>query len=96
MYHGIELLATDPPRLAPPLMTATEAAAYLRLDENERDIGDALKSLERLVGTGLIRPCRVGRFNRYARAELDRFIHEQTQNYASKYTSGNDSCGQER
>lgn len=58
---------------------------YLRLDEGhngtDRDMADALKSLEYLVRDGRIRPCRVGRKNRYARAELDRFIMEQTERY---------------
>lgn len=73
-----EWLPTDPPRPAPALMTAQEAVLYLRLTEGGRDIGDALKSLEYLVAHGRIRPCRVGRFNRYPRAELDRFILAQT------------------
>jgi len=64
-------------------MTAPEAAVYLRLAEG-RDIGDALVSLEYLVSEGRIRPCRVGRHNRFTRAELDRFIHEQTQRYPAK------------
>ena len=64
-------------------MTAEEAAAYLRLVEHGRDIADALKSLEYLVGIGRIRPCRVGRYNRFTRHELDRFIHDQTQRYGA-------------
>jgi hypothetical protein len=59
-------------------MTAQEAVLYLRLTEGGRDIGDAMKSLEYLVAHGRIRPCRVGRFNRYPRVELDRFIQAQT------------------
>jgi hypothetical protein len=62
-------------------MTAVEAAIYLRLDEGGRDIGDALRSLEYLVQTGRLRPCRVGKHNRYARTELHRFMHEQTEQY---------------
>lgn len=84
--HGTEWLPTDPPRVAPALMTASEAAAYLRLTEDGRDIGDALKSLEYLVTTGRVRPCRVGRFNRFTRAELDRFMHEQTERYEERRT----------
>ena len=84
LLHGTEWLPTEPPRVAPALMTASEAAAYLRLTEDGRDIGDALKSLEYLVTTGRVRPCRVGRFNRFTRAELDRFMHEQTERYESR------------
>lgn len=76
---SFEWLPTDPPRPAPALMTAQEAVLYLRLTEGGRDVGDAMKSLEYLVGQGRVRPCRVGRFNRYARAELDRFIQAQTE-----------------
>jgi hypothetical protein len=83
-----EWLPTDPPRPAPALMTAEEAATYLRLTEG-RDIGDALASLEYLVGEGRIRPCRVGRFNRFTRRELDRFMSDQTESYAHRYSSQN-------
>lgn len=88
MYSHFEWLPTDPPRPAPALMTAEEAALYLRLTEGGRDIGDALESLEYLVGTSRIRPCRVGRFNRFTRDELDRFMREQTEQYAKRYNSG--------
>lgn len=88
--QSVEWLPTDPPRPAPALMTASEAVAYLRLDEGDRDIGDALRSLEYLVSQGLIRPCRVGRFNRYARPELDRFITEQTKRYSKLRPNGGD------
>lgn len=84
----IEWLPTDPPRPAPALMTAPEAVAYLRLTEDGRDIGDALRSLEYLVSQNLIRPCRVGRFNRYARSELERFISNQTERYAKPKPEG--------
>lgn len=84
MNPTFEWLPSDPPRPAPALMTAQEATVYLRLNEGGRDIGDAKLSLEYLVNSGRIRPCRVGRCNRYARAELDRFIHEQTNRYVSK------------
>jgi len=78
---GPDWLPTDPPRVAPSLMTAQEAVVYLRLDEGGRDMADALKSLEYLVTTGRIRPCRVGRHNRFARVELQRFVIEQTERY---------------
>lgn len=84
MNPTFEWMPVDPPRPAPALMTAQEATVYLRLNEDGRDIGDAKLSLEYLVSCGRIRPCRVGRFNRFARAELDRFIQEQTNNYTPK------------
>lgn len=79
-----EWLPTDPPKIAPALMTAAEAAAYLRLAEDGRDIGDAVKSLEYLVQSGLVRPCRVGKHNRFAREELNRFVREQTERYGNR------------
>lgn len=87
MIGATEWLPTDPPRPAPALMTATEAVVYLRLTEEGRDVGDALASLEYLVGTGRIRPCRVGRHNRFTRAELDRFMQDQTEQYDTRYSS---------
>jgi hypothetical protein len=87
-HPSTEWLPTDPPRPAPALLTAAEAVAYLRLSEDGRDVGDALRSLEYLVAQDLIRPCRVGRFNRYARSELDRFIAEQTERYCKPKSTG--------
>ena len=81
MHPMMEWLPTDPPRVAPPLMTAEEAAVYLRLSDGGRDIADAITSLNYLVRERRIRPCRIGRCNRFARAELDRFIAEQTERY---------------
>lgn len=88
-----EWLPSDPPRIAPVLMTAAEAVVYLRLDQGGRDIRDAVKSLEYLVSEGKLRPCRVGRWNRYARSELDRFIAEQTERYSPRSSgeTGTDS-----
>lgn len=84
-FHSLtDWLPTDPPRVAPSLMTAQEAVVYLRLDEGGRDMADALKSLEYLVQTGRVRPCRVGRNNRFARAELQRFVLDQTERYGQE------------
>ncbi len=96
MNLGIEFLPSEPPRPAPALMTAREAAEYLRLTEDGRDIGDALVSLEYLVAEGRIRPCRVGRFNRFMRAELDRFMQEQTEQYTTRYNSPANRGGKQR
>ena len=61
-----------------PLLTAEEAATYLRLDVG-RDGGDAVRSLQRYVANGLITPTRVGRSNRFWVAEPDRFIRARTE-----------------
>ncbi|MGP1308569.1 MAG: helix-turn-helix domain-containing protein [Phycisphaerales bacterium] len=79
-----EWLPTDPPTIAPAVMTAAEAAVFLRLTEGGRDIADAVKSLEYLVLTGRIRPCRVGKHNRFSREELCRFVREQTERYGTQ------------
>lgn len=84
MIPVFEWLPTDPPRPVPALMTAAEAATYLRLTEDNRDIEDALTSLEYLVRQGHICPCRVGKHRRYAREELARFITEQTERYRAE------------
>jgi hypothetical protein len=93
---AFDWLPIDPPRPAPALMTAHEAALYLRLTEEGRDIADALASLEYLVNSGRIRPCRVGRHNRFAREELARFIHEQTEQYSNRYSLGSNRSGGRR
>lgn len=66
---------------APALMIDSEAAGYLRLDEN-RSNDNAVKALNRLVEKRLIRPCLVGNRRRYWRHELDRFMREETERYS--------------
>ena len=66
---------------APALMIDSEAADYLRLDEN-RSNENAVKALNRLVEKRLIRPCLVGNRRRYWRHELDRFMCEETERYS--------------
>jgi hypothetical protein len=85
---GLVWLPTDPPRVAPPLMTAAETAILLRLNEDGRDIADAIKSLEYIVAQGRIRPCRVGRHNRFALTEACRFIEDQTSRYDDRPPDG--------
>ena len=96
MIPAFDWLPGDPPRPAPALMTAQEAVQYLRLAEEGRDIADAIVSLEYLVTSGRIRPCRVGRHNRFTREELSRFIHEQTEQYANRYSVGSNRSGERR
>ena len=64
----------------PALLTAPEAARFLRLDVGRGDDG-AVRALRRLIETGALRPCRIGRENRYAREELLRLIHQRTGEY---------------
>lgn len=69
---------TDP---VPALLVAEEACRFLRLDLG-RDMDAALKALRRLVDHRQLRPCQVGKYNRYARSELLRFIAERTERFA--------------
>ncbi len=58
----------------PALCTDLEAIRFLRLDDGGRDGPAAERALRRLVDRKLLRPCRVGKKNRYARDELLRAI----------------------
>ena len=62
------------------LLSATEAATYLLLAEG-KDAAAATKAINRLVDARRIKPCVIGGVRRYARAELDRFILEQTESW---------------
>ncbi len=64
----------------PILMTAEEACEYLRLTEG-RALSAALAALNHLVRRRRLHPCLVGKRRRYAREELDRFIHDSTHHY---------------
>ena len=66
-----------------PLLTETEAAAFLRLANDGRDATAAKRAMDRLVARRLIRPCLVGNRRRYSRRELDGFIDAQTERYGA-------------
>ncbi len=57
------------------ILTAEEAVQFLRLDIDRhgrrRAMGDAVRSLEYLVQRGRIRPVRIGKCNRFNRADLE-------------------------
>ena len=63
--------------IAPRLLTAEEAAAYLRLDE-DRDASAAIRSLYRYVDRGELRAAVVGNHRRFDVRELDNFIEAKT------------------
>ena len=65
-----------------PLLTAEEAACYLRFDAEGRGVDKAVRSLNRLVEQRKIRPCPLGGRNRFTIKELNRFIDEQTEQSA--------------
>lgn len=67
----------------PEVMTADEVCRVLRLCE-DRDMRLALKALTRLVAKGLLRPCRLGRHNRFTRYEVSKLVHDLTEQRGSR------------
>lgn len=67
----------------PEVLTADEACCYLRLDEG-RDLVNARRALARLVTKRLLRPCRLGKYNRFTRLELSRMVQELTEQAATR------------
>jgi len=65
-----------PAEPCPSLLTATEAARYLRLDLI--DVEHPEKTLDYYRGQGLLRGTQVGKAVRYRRVELDDFLERQT------------------
>jgi len=65
-----------------PLLTAQEAASFLRFDAEGRDLEQAVRSLNRLVEQRKIRPCPLGGRNRFSIRELNRFIDQRTEESA--------------
>jgi len=73
--------STEP---VPPLLTPLETVRLLRLDlrtlpdgiEETREPADSLKSLDHLCRKGLLKPRRIGKCRRFARAEVLRLIEE--------------------
>jgi hypothetical protein len=73
---------------APELMTAEEAAQYLRLDAG-RDLRQGVAALLLLVKEQKVRPTKgIGKANRFSRAELDRFIRASTPSPGSAQRHG--------
>lgn len=63
----------------PVLLTNAEAARFLRLDDDHAEVADAIRALHALVRAGRLHPIRnCGRSYKFARAELERFIRDET------------------
>lgn len=62
-----------------PVLTPTEAIAWLRLDIGAPNEDAALRRLDRLVDGGLLRPAIIGKCRRYLVCELERFALAQTE-----------------
>ena len=69
------------PRVDSPLLTETEAAAFLRLANDGADEKAAKRAMDRLVAKGVVRPAVVGRHRRYTRRELLRYLDELVERY---------------
>lgn len=67
--------------IEPSLLTDIEAATFLRLTDDDRSTEAAIKSLNRIVDRGLLRPCLVGKHRRYSLKELQKYIDERTEAY---------------
>lgn len=63
--------------IQPRLLTAEEAAGYLRLDEG-RSTEQAVRALYRYVDRGELRAAVVGNHRRFDVQELDLFIERKT------------------
>lgn len=57
-----------------PVLTNEEAVAFLRLDTDFDEAGDAVRALHRLVRQDKLRPLRCGKSYKFTLAELERFI----------------------
>lgn len=68
----VELAVTSP------VLTNEEAARFLRLDEDYSEMADAVRALHRLVRDGRLRPLRCGKSYKFAVAELERYVADET------------------
>lgn len=67
-----EWLPTDPPRPAPPVMTAEEAGLYLRISSK-----DARRTLKHYRDSGLLRGVHIGREIHYRIEDVRKFLDTQ-------------------
>ncbi len=72
------------PRGDSPVLTANEAAAWLRLDDG-CDVATARRAVLKLAADGRLRPLSIGRRRLFTLAELHRFIDAESG--ASDYQS---------
>ena len=79
--------------LQPVLLTAEEAAHYLRLDE-DRDVEKAVRALYRYVDRHELSAAVVGVHRRFSIRELDRFIDAKTATGAGASDGQCDANGQ--
>ena len=70
-----KLIEHVPAEACPELLTEEEALRYLRLTET----ADGGQTLYRYRAAGLLRATQVGKWLRYRRCELERFLEKQTE-----------------
>ena len=68
----VELTVTSP------VLTNEEAVRFLRLDDDYSEMTDAVRALHRLVRDGRLRPLRCGKRYKFAVAELERYVADET------------------
>ena len=61
-----------------PVLTNEEAARFLRLDEDYSEMADAVRALHRLVRQRKLSPLRCGKSYKFAVAELERYVADET------------------
>jgi hypothetical protein len=66
------------------LFSDIEAARWLRLTDDAPNDDAALKRLARLVDSGLLRPCIVGKRRRFWIEELTDFCRRETEKYGGR------------
>lgn len=71
-----QVVAVEPDRPCPELLTAEEAIRYLRLDETK--VADVERTLRYYREKWALRATQVGRRLRYRRIELDRLLDRLT------------------
>jgi hypothetical protein len=74
MSQSIHYLPCDPPRPCPPILTASEAVLFLRLDVCSKN---PLRTLEYYRSSGELTGTRLGRAVVYRLEELLRFAEER-------------------
>ena len=79
--------------LQPVLLTAEEAATYLRLDE-DREVAKAVRALYRYVDRHELSATVIGVHRRFSIRELDRFIDAKTAAATGASDWPSDSNGQ--
>ena len=77
---------TDPNSQLPPVrvLTSLEAADRLRLTEDYKEAGDAVRALHRLIRLGKLKPLRCGKTYKFLDTEVDRYAVAETEAFAPK------------